>query len=120
MSWAATYPPRSRSRSPRARIPYPDSAGYPQDPYRTDWDAYDRDRAWASYERDRAAYEYGRRGRSRSPPPDESTGARTFSFSLADVAHYLQPVGNEDVLCHLMTGTGMIRARVITMITVCF
>lgn len=66
MSW--TYPPRSRSRSPRARPSYTDSS---QEPYRADWDAYDRDRAWASYERERAAYEYSRRGRSRSPPPDE-------------------------------------------------
>jgi hypothetical protein len=80
MSWATTYPPRSRSRSPRARLPYPDTTGYPQDPYRPDWDAYDRDRAWATYERDRAAYEYGRRGRSRSPPPDEGTDAGILFF----------------------------------------
>ena len=80
MSWSATYPPRSRSRSPRARPPYPDSAGYLQDPYRTDWEAYDRDRAWASYERDRAAYDYGRRGRSRSPPPDEGTDVEALFF----------------------------------------
>lgn len=39
-------------------------------PYRADWDAYDRDRAWA-HERDRAGYDYTRRGRSRSPGPDE-------------------------------------------------
>ena len=79
-SWSgSSYPPppraRSRSRSPYrgsypARPGYPEP-GYPQDPYRADWEAYDRERAWASYERDRAAYEYGRRGRSRSPPADE-------------------------------------------------
>ena len=77
MSWSSTYPPpprRSRSRSPRggysSRPPYPDS--YP-DQYR-DWDSYDRDRGWTGYERDRVPYDYGRRGRSRSPPPssDES------------------------------------------------
>lgn len=80
-SWNSAYPHppptrgRSRSRSPfrgdsyPSRPPYPDQ--YPQDPYRTDWEAYDRDRAWASYERERQAYDYSRRGRSRSPPPDE-------------------------------------------------
>ena len=80
MSWSTAYPPRSRSRSPRARPPYPDSAGYPQDPYRSEWEIYDRDRAWANYERDRAAYEYGRRGRSRSPPSDEGTGVGVLLF----------------------------------------
>jgi hypothetical protein len=76
MSWSSTYPPpprRSRSRSPRGGYPlrplYPDSYS---DPYR-DWDSYDRDRGWTGYERDRVPYDYGRRGRSRSPPPpDES------------------------------------------------
>lgn len=76
-SWPAppAYPPRrSRSRSPYrggypARPPYPEP-GY-GDPYRADWEAYDRDRAWASYERDRATYDYGRRGRSRSPGLDD-------------------------------------------------
>ncbi|KII96062.1 hypothetical protein PLICRDRAFT_694151 [Plicaturopsis crispa FD-325 SS-3] len=81
------YPPSSRrspSRSPSrgpyaappaARPAYPD-APYPQDPYRADWDAYERDRAWASYERERAAYEYSRRGRSRSPPLADDTGRK--------------------------------------------
>ncbi|KAI0080659.1 hypothetical protein K474DRAFT_1657465 [Panus rudis PR-1116 ss-1] len=96
-SWSASaYPPprgRSRSRSPYRggssypppRSGYPDS-GYPQDPYRSDWDAYDRDRdrdrdrAWA-YERERSAYDYGRRGRSRSPPPDEVGRKRRRSLS---------------------------------------
>ena len=80
-SWTSAYPPpppprgRSRSRSPYRgdayppRPPYPDQ--YPQDPYRADWEAYDRDRAWASYERERQAYDYSRRGRSRSPPPPD-------------------------------------------------
>ncbi|KAI0773972.1 hypothetical protein C8Q74DRAFT_1368496 [Fomes fomentarius] len=86
MSWnPPAYPPppsrgRSRSRSPfrgsyPPRASYPDSA-YPQDQYRADWDAYDRDRAWASYERERAAYEYSRRGRSRSPPPGDEVGRK--------------------------------------------
>ncbi|KAI0677002.1 hypothetical protein C8Q78DRAFT_960315 [Trametes maxima] len=88
-SWSGAYPPpprgRSRSRSPyRGAYPprpsYPDAA-YPQDPYRADWDAYDRDRAWASYERERAAYDYGRRGRSRSPPGDEGGRKRRRSLS---------------------------------------
>ena len=68
-SWSApVYPRRSRSRSPYrggypGRPPYPDPYG---DPYRQEWDAYDRER-WAGYERERGPYDYGRRGRSRSP-----------------------------------------------------
>jgi hypothetical protein len=73
-SWSASaYPPpprRSRSRSP-SRGAYPPRThmdpAYGQDPYRADWDTYDRDRAWPGYERDRPVYDYGRRGRSRSP-----------------------------------------------------
>lgn len=81
MSWSASYPPRSRSRSPRPRPPYPDPS-YPQEPHRADWDAYDRDR-WANYERERAAYDYGRRGRSRSPGPEEGAVFReTLRYSL--------------------------------------
>jgi len=92
-SWSGSaYPPppppprgRSRSRSPYrgaypARPAYPEP-GYPQDPYRADWEAYDRDRAWANYERERAAYEYSRRGRSRSPPADEAGRKRRRSLS---------------------------------------
>ncbi|EPT02795.1 hypothetical protein FOMPIDRAFT_1022699 [Fomitopsis schrenkii] len=92
-SWSgSSYPPppraRSRSRSPYrgsypARPGYPEP-GYSQDPYRADWEAYDRERAWASYERDRAAYEYGRRGRSRSPPADEAGRKRRRSISPWD------------------------------------
>ena len=68
-SWSApVYPRRSRSRSPyrsyAGRPPYPDPYG--GDPYRQEWDAYDRDR-WTGYERERGPYDYGRRGRSRSP-----------------------------------------------------
>ncbi|EGO01534.1 hypothetical protein SERLA73DRAFT_176851 [Serpula lacrymans var. lacrymans S7.3] len=88
-SWSTTaFPPptrHSRSRSPTRgghppRPPYPDPA-YPQDPYRGGWDPYDRERAWADHERDRATYEYGRRGRSRSPPPDETGRKRRRSMS---------------------------------------
>jgi hypothetical protein len=68
-SWSApVYPRRSRSRSPYrgypGRPPYPDPYG--GDPYRSEWDAYDRDR-WSGYERERGPYDYARRGRSRSP-----------------------------------------------------
>src|SRR6266702_6368470 len=75
-SWSASaYPPprRSRSRSPRGtfppRPPYPDS--YAPD-YRGAWDSFDRERPWPDYERDRVTHDHVRRGRSRSPPPDES------------------------------------------------
>ncbi|KAG5639154.1 hypothetical protein H0H81_006413 [Sphagnurus paluster] len=79
-SWS--YPTRSRSRSPtRARAGYPDQ---PQDPYRPDYDAYDRDRGWG-YER---GYDYGRRGRSRSPPPDEAGRKRRRSMSPYDRDRY--------------------------------
>lgn len=76
-SWAPPAHPtrRSRSRSPGYRGGYAHRPPYPEqgygDPYRPDWDVYDRERAWANYERDRAAYDYGRRGRSRSPGVDE-------------------------------------------------
>lgn len=73
-TWSGSaYPPsrRSRSRSP-PRGGYPpreDATGpavYPPVDYRAEWDAYHRSR-WDDYQR----YEYGRRGRSRSPPLDE-------------------------------------------------
>jgi hypothetical protein len=71
MSWAGSaYLPtrRSRSRSPRrssySSRPYPEHHG--TDPYRSDWDSWDRERVYAM-ERDRAMYDYDRRGRSRSP-----------------------------------------------------
>ena len=83
MSWAASaYLPsrRSRSRSPHrggsypsSRPPFPDH--HSLDPYRSDWDSWDRDRAYAM-ERDRAVYEYGRRGRSRSP--DDGTSCLDY------------------------------------------
>ncbi|TFK43085.1 hypothetical protein BDQ12DRAFT_674366 [Crucibulum laeve] len=94
MSWTGPYPPpprRSRSRSP-SRGPYPPRPPYPEgaypEPYRGDWDAYDRDRAWASYDRDRGGYDYGRRGRSRSPPPDETGRKRRRSTSPYDRERY--------------------------------
>jgi hypothetical protein len=71
-SWPSHPPPprMERSRSPSrgyyGRPPYPDSAGYSNDPY---WDPYSRERGW-DYERDRG-YDYGRRGRSRSPPYED-------------------------------------------------
>lgn len=76
-SWSApVYPRRSRSRSPyrgyAGRPPHPDP--YSGDPYRPEWDAYDRDR-WAGYERERGPHDYGRRGRSRSP--DDGTALPT-------------------------------------------
>ncbi|KAI0356500.1 hypothetical protein OH77DRAFT_1423431 [Trametes cingulata] len=109
-SWSSAYPPppprgRSRSRSPyRAGYPprssYPDPA-YPQDPYRADWEAYDRDRAWANYERERAAYEYGRRGRSRSPPGDEGGRKRRRSLSPWERDRYEpRPRYNDDYDAH--------------------
>ena len=58
-------PPRSRSRSPYAqRAPYPDAAY--NDPYRNDWETYERERGYGD------RYDYaGRRGRSRSPLVEE-------------------------------------------------
>ncbi|ETW84534.1 hypothetical protein HETIRDRAFT_35037 [Heterobasidion irregulare TC 32-1] len=91
MSWSSSvYPPppppppprHSRSRSPY-RGSYPPrghSDSYPPaDPYRPEWDAYDRDR-WA-YDREKPAYDYGRRGRSRSPPAEEAGRKRRRSAS---------------------------------------
>ncbi|KAI0824652.1 hypothetical protein BC628DRAFT_1377138 [Trametes gibbosa] len=109
-SWSSAYPPppprgRSRSRSPYRggyppRSSYPDAA-YPQDPYRADWEAYDRDRAWANYERERAAYDYGRRGRSRSPPADEGGRKRRRSLSPWERDRYEpRPRYNDDHDAH--------------------
>ncbi|KAM5534897.1 hypothetical protein V8D89_011452 [Ganoderma adspersum] len=118
-SWNSAYPPhppptrgRSRSRSPfrgdtyPPRPPYPDQ--YPQDPYRTDWEAYDRDRAWASYERERQAYDYSRRGRSRSPPPgDEAGRKRRRSLSPWERSRYEpRPRYNDDYDAHSRGGYG--------------
>ncbi|KZP21750.1 hypothetical protein FIBSPDRAFT_919510 [Athelia psychrophila] len=81
-SWSATpaYPPpprRSRSRSPARVYPPREEPGYPQPSgdYRAEWDAYNRGR-WDDYQR----YEYGRRGRSRSPV-DETGRKRRRSVS---------------------------------------
>ncbi|KAI0693827.1 hypothetical protein BC835DRAFT_1352352 [Cytidiella melzeri] len=89
-SWSGSgYPPprgRSRSRSPY-RAGYAPSRGGepgypPPDSYRGDWDPHERDRAWQHYERDRAAYDFGRRGRSRSPPlADDGARKRRRSIS---------------------------------------
>ncbi|KAI0091876.1 hypothetical protein BDY19DRAFT_927237 [Irpex rosettiformis] len=83
-SWSGSgYPPprgRSRSRSPYRPGYGPQRGGeaayYPPDSYRGDWDPYERDRAWQNYERDRATYDFGRRGRSRSPPVGDDTGRK--------------------------------------------
>lgn len=84
-SWSSSHPPPPPPRSERSRSPsrgaysrpaYADQP-YP-DAYRADWDAYNRERAWAEWERERAAYDYGRRGRSRSPPYDEGAGLKPF------------------------------------------
>ncbi|KAI0771991.1 hypothetical protein BD413DRAFT_604124 [Trametes elegans] len=106
-SWSSAYPPppprgRSRSRSPYRggyppRASYPDAA-YPQDPYRADWDTYDR---WA-FERDRAtAYDYGRRGRSRSPAGEEGGRKRRRSLSPYERDRYEpRPRYNDDYDAH--------------------
>ncbi|GBE79351.1 hypothetical protein BKA93DRAFT_812571 [Sparassis latifolia] len=112
-SWSgAAYPPpappprgRSRSRSPYRgvhppRPVFPEPV-YGQDPYRADWDAYDRERAWANYERERAAYEYSRRGRSRSPPAEEAGRKRRRSLSPWDRERYEpRPRYQEDYDAH--------------------
>ncbi|OJT13375.1 Serrate RNA effector molecule -like protein [Trametes pubescens] len=110
-SWSSAYPPppprgRSRSRSPYRgggyppRSSYPEGS-YPQDPYRADWEAYDRDRAWANYERERAAYEYGRRPRSRSPPGGEGGRKRQRSLSPWERDRYEpRPRYNDDYDAH--------------------
>lgn len=82
MSWSASYPVptrRSRSRSPPrppypSRAPYPDG-GYPPESYRGGhYEAADRERPHG-YERERPPNDYGRRGRSRSPGPDDCTSS---------------------------------------------
>lgn len=98
-SWSGPYPPpprrSSRSRSPRARAAYADPAYPSQEPYRADWDAYDRDRAhWATYER--PPYDYSRRGRSRSPGlPDEGTSVTLVSV-LPHLTWLVKLVESED------------------------
>ncbi|KAI1789040.1 hypothetical protein LXA43DRAFT_1023033 [Ganoderma leucocontextum] len=118
-SWTSAYPPhppptrgRSRSRSPFRGDTYPPRASYPdqfpQEPYRTDWEAYDRDRAWASYERERQAYDYSRRGRSRSPPPpDEAGRKRRRSLSPWERSRYEpRPRYNDDYDANSRGGYG--------------
>ncbi|KAH0586933.1 hypothetical protein H2248_005767 [Termitomyces sp. 'cryptogamus'] len=94
MSW--TYPARSRSRSPRSRPPY----GEPmQDMYRGEYDTYDRDRGWGGY--DRPGYDYGRRGRSRSPTLDETGRKRRRSMSPYDRDRFdPRPRYNDDYDAH--------------------
>ncbi|KAG6850019.1 hypothetical protein H0H93_002468, partial [Arthromyces matolae] len=95
MSWA--YPARSRSRSPRSRPPYTDSA---PDMYRGEYDSYDRDRSWGGGY-DRSGYDY-RRGRSRSPPPEEAKARkRRRSMSPYDRDRYdPRPRYNDDYDAH--------------------
>lgn len=89
-SWSGSgYPPprgRSRSRSPyRGNYPptRPEQGYPPSEPYRGDYDGYDRER-WAAYERERAGYDYARRGRSRSPPPEEGEYLTRNVFSSSN------------------------------------
>ncbi|TFY69491.1 hypothetical protein EVJ58_g373 [Rhodofomes roseus] len=78
-------PPQTKPRKKQKQLPEDGvdtrSRQLDSDPYRADWEAYDRERAWATYERERAAYEYSRRGRSRSPGPDEAGRKRRRSLS---------------------------------------
>ncbi|KAH9483110.1 Serrate RNA effector molecule-like protein [Psilocybe cubensis] len=109
-SWSSSYPPpprRSRSRSPPSRgyssgrPPYSDT--YSEN-YRPDWDGrdtYDRDR-WHDRER---PYDYGRRGRSRSPPVDETGRKRRRSMSPYDRERYdPRPRYNDDYDGHSRHG----------------
>lgn len=117
-------PPRiSRSRSPSRtsygqRGPYPDAL-HPPDPYRAEWDAYNRDRAWVEWERDRATYEHGRRGRSRSPPFDEGALCQEEAFStIEDTYTIFQEDVKGDAPFRLMNVNVMNRDLVIMMIMV--
>jgi len=107
-SWSATaYPPpprRSRSRSPSRGAYLPRAhmdPVYGQDPYRADWDTYDRDRQWPGYERDRPVYDYGRRGRSRSPSQLDDSRKRRRSLSPYERDRYEpRPRYNEEYDTH--------------------
>ncbi|GAW02170.1 arsenite-resistant protein asr2 [Lentinula edodes] len=67
---------RSRSRSPRGPYQPKNVYEYPPELGARDWDGYDKDRAWAAYDRERAGFDYGRRGRSRSPDDSENDDVR--------------------------------------------
>ena len=115
-SWSASvFPPpprRSRSRSPSRGV-YPSRThldpAYGQEPYRADWDAYDRDRAWPGYERDRPVYDYGRRGRSRSPSQleDSMPQCRSLTEYSANMRRLPIQLENDDVHCLPMNETDM-------------
>ncbi|EAU80560.1 hypothetical protein CC1G_09957 [Coprinopsis cinerea okayama7 len=65
-----------------------------------DYDSYDRDRGYP-YERDRPPYDYGRRGRSRSPHPDEPGRKRRRSLSPYERDRYEpRPRHNDDYDTH--------------------
>lgn len=125
-SWAGPAPPppradrsRSPSRGAYGRAAYPDTpAAYAPDQYRGDWDAYHRDRAWAEYEREKAAYDYGRRGRSRSPPYDEGTNCGLMSDKYVLLNGHPQVESGEDQ-CHRMNATAMTLGQDIRMTMVC-
>ncbi|KAI5122188.1 hypothetical protein M0805_007085 [Coniferiporia weirii] len=115
-SWSASHPPpphNERSRSPSrgayGRPAYPD-APYAPDQYR-DWDAYNRERAWADWERDRAVYDYGRRGRSRSPPFDDLGRKRRRSMSPYDRERYDPRPRYDDYDAHRGYGHSPPRSR---------
>ncbi|KAF9526311.1 hypothetical protein CPB83DRAFT_858152 [Crepidotus variabilis] len=88
-SWSSYPPPsrRSRSRTP-PRGGYPAGRPY-NEPYGEGYRDYEYERDRWAYERDRdRIYDYGRRGRSRSPPLDEPGRKRRRSMSPYDRERY--------------------------------
>ncbi|KAJ3797573.1 hypothetical protein GGU11DRAFT_784341 [Lentinula aff. detonsa] len=87
---------RSRSRSPRGSYQPKNVYEYPPDPGAREWEG---DRTWAVYERDRGGYDYGRRGRSRSP--DEYSRKRRRTPSPYERERYdPRPRYNDDFDTH--------------------
>ncbi|VDC04076.1 unnamed protein product [Peniophora sp. CBMAI 1063] len=115
--------PRSRSRSPYrappASWPPPGAgpAGRPgswaeyapgADAPRGEWDVYERDRSYY----DRGQYDYGRRGRSRSPPIDDGNRKRRRSPSPYGADRYEpRPRYADDYDAHTRGGYGYNRSR---------
>ncbi|KAJ3975939.1 hypothetical protein EV361DRAFT_886072 [Lentinula raphanica] len=87
---------RSRSRSPRGSYQPKNVYEYPPDAGARDFDG---DRTWPAYDRDRGGYDYGRRGRSRSP--DEYNRKRRRTPSPYDRDRYdPRPRYNDDLDTH--------------------